>query len=141
MASALGQPSQLLALLCQPAEVQGCVPLPRGLAVWGIDSGLRHCVGGSDYGAVRVGAFMGLRILSSAAHGRPLVGVRACMHAARRQRARHDAWTRWGPLRGRRREEGKGRYKKSGRAGPTRCTHARWASRNKLNQRKQICPR
>lgn len=65
MSSALGQPSQLLALLCQPAEVQGCVPLPPGLAVWGIDSGLRHCVGGSDYGAVRVGAFMGLRILSS----------------------------------------------------------------------------
>jgi len=32
--------------------------------VWGIDSGERHSVGGSDYGAVRAGAFMGLRILS-----------------------------------------------------------------------------
>lgn len=30
------------------------------------DAGIRHSVGGSDYGAVRVGAFMGLSILSQA---------------------------------------------------------------------------
>ena len=30
----------------------------------GVDSGIRHSVGGADYGSVRVGAFMGLRIIS-----------------------------------------------------------------------------
>ena len=54
----------LLALLCQPAELQPPVPLPDGIAFWGLDSGERHVVGGSDYGAVRAGAFMGLRMLS-----------------------------------------------------------------------------
>lgn len=62
MASALGQAGGLLALLCQPAEVQGVVAVPPGLAFWGVDSGVRHSVGGSDYGSVRVGAFMGKTI-------------------------------------------------------------------------------
>ncbi|GFH17563.1 uncharacterized protein HaLaN_14225 [Haematococcus lacustris] len=62
MASALGEEGALLALLCQPAEVQGCVALPSHLSVWGVDSGLRHSVGGADYGSVRAGAFMGLKI-------------------------------------------------------------------------------
>jgi galactokinase len=62
MASALGQHGALLALLCQPAEVQGCVAVPPHARVWGIDSGQAHSVGGADYGSVRVGAFMGLRI-------------------------------------------------------------------------------
>ena len=64
MASALGEPGRLLALVCQPAEVQGCVGIPGHLRFWGVDSGVRHSVGGSDYGSVRVGAFMGLRIAS-----------------------------------------------------------------------------
>ncbi|KAL6765942.1 galactokinase-like protein [Haematococcus lacustris] len=62
MASALGEEGALLALLCQPAEVQGCVALPSHLSVWGVDSGLRHSVGGADYDSVRAGAFMGLKI-------------------------------------------------------------------------------
>ena len=66
MASALGESGWLLALKCQPAEVEGAVPLPPHLRFWGVDSGIRHSVGGSDYGAVRVGAFMGLKILSNA---------------------------------------------------------------------------
>ena len=63
MTSVCGEENQLLALLCQPAEIQGNVALPAGLAVWGIDSGIRHAVSGADYGSVRVGAFMGRRIL------------------------------------------------------------------------------
>ena len=59
-----GRPRALLALLCQPAELQSPVSVPDDLEVWGLDSGERHAVGGSDYGAVRTGAFMGLRILS-----------------------------------------------------------------------------
>ncbi|MEZ5966443.1 MAG: galactokinase family protein [Planctomycetota bacterium] len=64
MAVASGHRGQLLRLLCQPAEVEGYVPLPPGLAVWGIDSGVRHAVSGSDYTSVRVGAFMGWRIVA-----------------------------------------------------------------------------
>jgi galactokinase len=64
MTCVFGEPDALMALLCQPAELQPPVPLPGGLAVWGIDSGERHAISGSDYGSVRAGAFMGLRILA-----------------------------------------------------------------------------
>ncbi|MCB0110179.1 MAG: hypothetical protein KDE53_29870, partial [Caldilineaceae bacterium] len=67
MSSACGEAHQLLALLCQPAEIQGLVSIPAELAVWGIDSGIRHAVSGADYGSVRVGAFMGYRILQELA--------------------------------------------------------------------------
>jgi galactokinase len=67
MTSVYGEPHKLLALLCQPAEVQGMVTIPDELAVWGIDSGIRHAVSGADYGSVRVGAFMGYRILQELA--------------------------------------------------------------------------
>ena len=71
MTSALGRADQLLALLCQPADVQGFVALPESVRVWGIDSGIRHAVSGSDYTSVRTGAFMGYRILAD------LAGLRA----------------------------------------------------------------
>jgi L-arabinokinase len=64
MTSACGEENQLLALLCQPAEPLGRILLPGDLAVWGLDSGVRHSVGGGDYGSVRVGAFMGYRIIA-----------------------------------------------------------------------------
>ncbi len=67
MASACGEQDRLLALLCQPAELQPSVALPPELEVWGIDSGIHHAVTGADYGSVRVGAFMGYRIIAAAA--------------------------------------------------------------------------
>lgn len=67
MTSACGTQGQLLALLCQPAELQPPVHLPSELEVWGIDSGIRHVVSGADYGSVRVGAFMGYRIVAELA--------------------------------------------------------------------------
>jgi galactokinase len=67
MTSAVGRADELLALLCQPAQVQGFVRLPPAVAVWGIDSGIRHAVSGSDYTSVRCGAFMGYRILADLA--------------------------------------------------------------------------
>jgi len=67
MTSALGQADALLALHCQPAEVQGFVPLPPSIGFWGIDSGIRHAVSGSDYTSVRTGAFMGYRLIAEAA--------------------------------------------------------------------------
>ncbi|HEX4715662.1 MAG TPA: galactokinase family protein [Ktedonobacteraceae bacterium] len=62
-----GKPGHLLALRCQPAELQEAVPVPEEIEFWGIDSGIRHAVTGSDYEAVRVGAFMGYRILAEKA--------------------------------------------------------------------------
>jgi L-arabinokinase len=67
MASACGEQDRLLALLCQPAELQPAVALPPGVEVWGIDSGIHHAVTGADYGSVRVGAFMGYRIIATLA--------------------------------------------------------------------------
>jgi len=67
MTSACGEANQLLALLCQPAELLGTISLPDDLAVWGLDSGVRHSVSGADYGSVRVGAFMGYRIIADLA--------------------------------------------------------------------------
>ena len=66
MASSMGFPDALMAMDCRPAEVRGAVKIPPHLKFWGIDSGIRHSVGGADYGSVRVGAFMGRRIMAVA---------------------------------------------------------------------------
>ncbi|MGH9373693.1 MAG: galactokinase, partial [Vicinamibacterales bacterium] len=63
MTAALGEAGRLVALLCQPAELRGHLELARGLALWGIDSGIRHAVGGADYATIRAAAFMGHRML------------------------------------------------------------------------------
>ena len=59
-----GEKDALLALLCQPAELQTPVRVPEDMSLWGIDSGERHAVSGSDYVSVRIGAFMGYRIIA-----------------------------------------------------------------------------
>ena len=63
MAVMHGQESELLALLCRPAEIVASVPLPRTLAAWAIDSGLPHAVSGDAYRRVRCAAFMGYALL------------------------------------------------------------------------------
>ncbi|HEX7086987.1 MAG TPA: hypothetical protein VF198_11520 [Vicinamibacterales bacterium] len=77
MAVIAGRRGHLLELLCQPAEHLGDLPLPRGLALFGIDSGVRHAVSGSDYTAVRIGAFMGYRIIAELAQLPVRAGDRA----------------------------------------------------------------
>ena len=67
MTAACGEADRLLALLCQPAELQEPVALPPDLTVFGIDSGIRHSVSGADYTSVRVAAFMGYRIIADRA--------------------------------------------------------------------------
>src|SRR5262249_61723491 len=59
--------NRLLTLRCQPAELLGMTAIPDEVAVWGLDSGVRHAVTGSDYGSVRVGAFMGYRMIAEMA--------------------------------------------------------------------------
>src|SRR6185503_5127045 len=64
MTAVFGESNQLLLLVCQPAEIKNMIALPPQLKLWGIDSGIRHSVGGSDHGSVRAGAFMGSRIIA-----------------------------------------------------------------------------
>jgi len=67
MTSACGRRDRLLRLLCQPDIVEGHVAIPEGWRFYGIDSGIRHAVTGSDYGTVRTAAFMGYRIIAQIA--------------------------------------------------------------------------
>ena len=67
MTSVLGRQDELLALRCQPATIEGFVAVPPEISFWGVDSGVRHFVGGASYSSVRCGAFMGYRIISELA--------------------------------------------------------------------------
>ncbi|MCS7032626.1 MAG: hypothetical protein NZ561_01375, partial [Phycisphaerae bacterium] len=78
--SCYGKPDCLLKLLCQPHDVQGFATLPPGIRVVGINSRVKHSVGGGMYGRTRCAAFMAhrmilekMRQLGSAA-GRQLAG-------------------------------------------------------------------
>ena len=64
MSRALCVPNSLLLILCQPHEVQGTQALPNGVRIYGINSNIKHSVGGSAYTRARVAAFMGRRMLS-----------------------------------------------------------------------------
>jgi galactokinase len=67
MTSACGEQGRLLTLLCQPAELQGMIAVPEEISFWGLDSGVAHAVTGADYASVRIGAFMGYRIIAELA--------------------------------------------------------------------------
>jgi L-arabinokinase len=67
MTATCGETNRLLALYCQPAELRGLVTIPDEIMFWGLDSGVRHAVTGSDYASVRIGAFMGYRIIAELA--------------------------------------------------------------------------
>ena len=67
MTSACGRRDRLLRLRCQPGTVEGHVDIPDGFRFYGIDSGIRHAVTGSDYGTVRTAAFMGYRLIADVA--------------------------------------------------------------------------
>ena len=63
MTSALGVANSLLLILCRPHEIQGTQTLPPGVRIFGINSNVKHSVGGSAYTRARVAAFMGRKIL------------------------------------------------------------------------------
>jgi galactokinase len=88
MTAACGEAGRLLALRCQPAELLTPVEMPDDLALFGIDSGIRHAVSGDDYVSVRLGAFMGYRIIAD------LAGLRVDPPDAGRGVVVHD--DRWG---------------------------------------------
>ena len=67
MSSSCGGANQLMAMVCQPAELLPTRHFSPEIAFWGIDSGIRHSVGGGDYGSVRTGAFIGYTMIAAKA--------------------------------------------------------------------------
>lgn len=64
IAIASGRRGKLLHILCRPGSVEGTVAIPRGTGFVGINSLVRHSVAAAPYGDVRIGTFMGRRILN-----------------------------------------------------------------------------
>ncbi len=58
---ALGEENALFVLRCQPHDLLGIQRIPPGWKFVGIDSGVKHSVGGVPYALARVGAFIGLK--------------------------------------------------------------------------------
>jgi galactokinase len=63
VASCCGEADSLLRLLCQPHELEPPLKMPAGVRAVGIDSRVKHSVGGTEYGRTRCAAFMGHRII------------------------------------------------------------------------------
>lgn len=63
MTSAAGREGQLLKLRCDPCTVEGFVETPPGAVFLGVDSGVKHSVGGLPYRRTRTGTFMAKAIL------------------------------------------------------------------------------
>ncbi len=64
IAVASGRESKLTHILCRPGSIVGEVEIPSGTGFVGINSMVRHSVAGNAYGNVRIGAFMGKRIIN-----------------------------------------------------------------------------
>jgi L-arabinokinase len=77
--SCAGERGTLLRLLCQPHELQPPLPIPRPMRFIGINSRIKHSVGGGAYGRTRCAAFMAHKMIlefmrrGGAALGRQLV--------------------------------------------------------------------
>lgn len=80
--SALGRENSLLALKCQPHLLLGNQKIPPGWRFVGLDSRVKHSVGGSRYTKARVGAFMGLKIIQLESGGKLLENYLCQMSAA-----------------------------------------------------------
>jgi L-arabinokinase len=80
VSSCYGHADSLLQMVCQPCEIQPPLFLPSGTRVVGINSRVKHSVGGGMYGKTRCAAFMGHKMILyqmvkiGLAAGRELVG-------------------------------------------------------------------
>jgi L-arabinokinase len=59
-----GRRGKLTHILCRPGKIIGEVEIPPGTGFVGINSMVRHSVAGNAYGDVRIGAFMGKKIIN-----------------------------------------------------------------------------
>jgi L-arabinokinase len=64
IACASGGEGRLTHILCRPGAVMGHVEIPADTGFVGINSMVRHSVAGNAYGNVRIGAFMGKKIIN-----------------------------------------------------------------------------
>ncbi len=64
LASTFGEYRKLLPIRCQPDILLEEILIPDSIAFIGLDSGVRHAVGGSSYTDVRCAAFMGYTIIA-----------------------------------------------------------------------------
>ena len=64
IAVASGRRDKLTHILCRPGQIVGEVEIPAGTGFVGINSMVRHSVAGNAYGNVRIGAFMGKKIIN-----------------------------------------------------------------------------
>lgn len=63
VSSCYGEAGAFLRMVCQPHEVKPALFLPPGFRVVGINSRVKHSVGGGMYGKTRCAAFMGHAII------------------------------------------------------------------------------
>ena len=59
-----GRQGKLTHILCRPGSIMREIEIPPNTAFVGINSMIKHSVGGSAYSDVRIGAFMGKRIIN-----------------------------------------------------------------------------
>jgi L-arabinokinase len=64
IAVASGRSGKLTHILCRPGQIVDEVEIPPGTGFVGISSMVRHSVGGNPYANVRIGAFMGKKIIN-----------------------------------------------------------------------------
>jgi len=64
IAVASGRHDRLTHILCRPGQIVGEVEIPPGTGFVGINSMVCHSVAGNAYGDVRIGAFMGKKIIN-----------------------------------------------------------------------------
>ena len=80
IASSAGEAGSFMQLRCQPYDLLEPLFLPEGIKVVGINSNVKHSVGGGAYGKTRCAAFMGHAIILQAIRdlgkkaGRELIG-------------------------------------------------------------------
>lgn len=70
IAVTLGSKDALLPIVCRPFEVLVPISVPDDLRIVGINSNIKHAIGGAHYTDTRVATFMGHRILAKR-FGRP----------------------------------------------------------------------
>ncbi|HVX84658.1 MAG TPA: hypothetical protein VH253_07565 [Phycisphaerae bacterium] len=61
-----GRQGKLLHILCRPGQVLGDVEIPPGAGFVGINSMVRHSVAANPYADVRIGAFIGKKLINAA---------------------------------------------------------------------------
>jgi len=74
-----GRQGELTHILCRPGSIMREIGIPDGTAFVGINSMVKHSVGGAAYGDVRIGAFMGKRMIN---HLRAQEGLKPLQYLA-----------------------------------------------------------